>query len=74
MALGDNYIRSYEAVAGRELSELTPVQLVGYYCKLFPNCMPEKLLDDINNRYVPYTLGMRIKPVLDSITYGGIDT
>lgn len=66
-----HFIAHYNMVEGMELNKLTEVQLIGYYCKNFRLCMVDKLLDDINKRVVPYVLGMKIKPMLDALDYGG---
>lgn len=67
-----NYIMKYNEVEGeRDLDQLDELQLVGYYCKNFELCMSSKLLDDINNRTVPYVKGMRVKWLIDALQYGG---
>lgn len=66
-----HFIAHYNKIEGIELNKMTEVQLIGYYCKNFRLCMVDKLLDDINNRVVPYVLGMRVKSMLEALNYGG---
>lgn len=63
------FIDAYERVKDTKthLSELSTVQLIGYYRSVYPKCAVDKLLDDMTQSKVPNTLGVKALSMLECL-------
>lgn len=65
----DYYKECYNKIKddNKHMSELTVMELTGYYLTEYPGNPIDRLIYDMNNNDVPYVLGVRAKLLIEII-------
>lgn len=67
--VGNYYKECYEKIKdkNKHMSELSVMELTGYYLVEYPGNPIDRLIFDINNNDIPYVLGVRAKLLIEVI-------